>query len=196
MIKKFLFFLLLFGLVNGFGMGMNEYEADTAHSSISFKINHMVVSKVRGHYNDFSVKIKEDPKDMTRSSVTVLIKAKSIDTANKKRDDHLRGADFFEVEKFPDITFRGKPVEKKGDGYAAVGTLTMHGISKEISIPFEITGKMKDPWGNTRVGIEARAKLDRKDFGLTWNKTLDKGGLMVGNEVNIEIFLELVSKKK
>lgn len=196
MIKKILVFVVLVGLVYGFGMGMNEYEVDVAHSSISFKISHMVVSKVRGHFNDFSVTIKEDPNDITKSSVAVVIKAASIDTGNEKRDNHLRSADFFDAEKHPGITFQSKRIEKKGDGYVAVGILTMRGVSKEITIPFEITGKLKDPWGNTRAGIEASAKLDRKDYGVNWNKTLDKGGLMVGNEVKIEILLEMVSKKK
>ena len=196
MIKKILVFVVLVGLVSGFGMGMNEYEADIAHSSLSFKISHMVVSKVRGYFNDFSVTIKEDPKDITKSSVTVVIKTTSIDTGNEKRDNHLRSADFFDAEKYPEITFQSKRIEKKGDAYAAAGTLNMHGISKEITIFFEITGKIKDPWGNTRAGIEASTKLDRKDYGLNWNKTLDKGGLMVGNEVKIEILLEMVSKKK
>jgi polyisoprenoid-binding protein YceI len=196
MIKKFFIFVVLVGLVSGFGMGMNEYEVDIAHSSISFKISHMVVSKVRGHFNDFSVTIKEDPNDITKSSVAVVIKTASIDTGNEKRDNHLRSADFFDAEKYPEITFQSKRIEKKGDGYIAVGTLTMRRVSKQITIHFEITGKMKDPWGNTRAGIEASTKLDRKEYGVNWNKTLDKGGLMVGNEVKIEIFLEMVSKKR
>jgi polyisoprenoid-binding protein YceI len=196
MVKKFFVFVVMVGLVYGFGMGMNEYEADIAHSSLSFKISHMVVSKVRGHFNDFSVTIKEDPNDITKSSVAVVIKTASIDTDNEKRDNHLRSADFFDAEKYPEITFQSSRIEKKGDAYAAVGTLNMHGVSKEITIPFEITGKMKDPWGNTRAGIEASTQLDRKDYGLNWNKTLDKGGLMVGNEVKIEILLEMVSKKQ
>ena len=196
MVKKFFVFVVMAGLVSGFGMGMNEYEVDIAHSSISFKISHMVVSKVMGRFNDFSVAIKEDPNDITKSSVAVVIKTASIDTDNEKRDNHLRSADFFDAEKYHEITFQSSRIEKKGDAYAAVGTLNMHGVSKEITIPFEITGKMKDPWGNTRAGIEASTQLDRKDYGLNWNKTLDKGGLMVGNEVKIEILLEMVSKKQ
>lgn len=196
MIKKYLVFVVIVSLLSGFGLGMNEYESDIPHSSISFKISHMVVSKVRGHFNDFSVNIKEDPNDITKSSVAVVIKTASIDTRNEKRDNHLRSADFFDAEKYPEITFQSKRIEKKGDAYVAVGTLNMHGVSKEITIPFEITGKLKDPWGNTRAGIEASTKLDRKDYGLNWNKTLDKGGLMVGNGVKIEILLEMVSKKK
>ena len=196
MIKKIFVFLVMVGLVYGYGLGMNEYEVDIAHSSISFKISHMVVSKVRGNFKDFSVTIKEDPNDITKSSVAVVIKTASIDTDNEKRDNHLRSADFFDAEKYPEITFRSSRIEKKGDAYIAVGTLDMHGVSKEITIPFEITGKMQDPWGNTRAGIEASTQLDRKDYGLNWNKTLDKGGLLVGNEVKIEIFLEMVGKKK
>ncbi len=139
MIKRLWLFAVLIGLVYGFGMGMNEYELDIAHSSLSFKISHMVVSKVRGHFNDFSVTIKEDPNDITKSSVAVVIKTASIDTGNEKRDNHLRSADFFDAEKYPEITFQSKRIEKKDDAYAAIGTLNMHGVSKEITISRRIS---------------------------------------------------------
>ena len=194
--KKYLAIIVIFVLAAGFGFGMNEYTLDPSHSSISFKIRHMVVSKVRGQFNDFSVFIKEDPNDMSKSSVTAVIKVASIDTRDEKRDKHLHSEDFFYVEKFPEITFRSKRIQKKADGFAATGTLTMRGVSKEITILFQVSEKIKDPWGNTRVGIEAEVKLDRKDYGINYNKTLDKGGLMVGNEVKIEILLEMIQKKK
>jgi polyisoprenoid-binding protein YceI len=198
MIKKLLPFMVLLGLVYGFGLGSGQYvvyEVDTAHSSISFAIRHMVVSKTKGEFTDYSVTIKEHPEDIGKSSVTAVIKAASIDTRNEKRDNHLRSADFFDVEKFPEITFKSKKIEKKGDGFVAHGTLTMHGVSKEISLPFTFSEKIKDPYGNTRVGVEINYKLNRKDYGLKWNRTLDQGGLVVGNEVKIEILLEMIAKK-
>lgn len=196
MVKRVIIFLILVSFIYGHGFAVTVYEADKVHSSVSFTIRHMVVSKVRGHFNDFTVDLKEDEEDITRSSVTAVIKTASIDTGNEKRDNHLRSADFFDVEKFPEIVFKSQAVKKKGDKYELWGTLTMHGVTKNMIIPFEILGKMTDRGGNTRLGIEAHLTLDRKDYGLKWNKTLDTGGLAVGNEVTIEILLEMFAKKK
>jgi polyisoprenoid-binding protein YceI len=190
--------LLCFGFImkaEASPAAVDLYQLDNAHSSITFTIRHMVVSKVRGLFNDFSVTVKEDTGDFLKSSVTAVIKTDSIDTMNEKRDNHLKGSDFFDVKKYPDITFKSKAIKKKGDNYIISGTLTMHGVSRDIEIPFEVLGKMTDPEGNTRMGIEGLAALDRKDFGLNWNRTLDKGGLVLGNEVKIEILLELIKKK-
>lgn len=178
----------------GYGSETVEYSLDKAHSSVSFIVRHMVVSKVRGQFNDFDVTITEKDGDITHGSVSAVIKAASIDTANEKRDNHLRSADFFDAEKFPELKFKTVKIKKKGDAYEAWGELTMHGVTKKIVLPFEILGKMKDKRGNTRLGIEAHMKLDRKEYGLTWNRTLDQGGVAVGNEVKIEIFLEMISK--
>ena len=194
--KRYFILLMFVSLVYGYGFAQEqEFVVDKVHSSISFTIRHMVVSKVRGNFNDFDVTIKADPNDITKSSVTAVIRAASIDTDNEKRDAHLRSADFFDVEKFPEITFKSIRVKKKDDKYELWGTLTMHGITKNIIIPFEILGQMTDPAGNTLVGVEGQLELDRKDYGLTWNRTLDKGGVVVGTEVNIEILLEIKSKK-
>ena len=195
--KKYFILLVSVSLVYGYGFALEqEFVVDKAHSSISFTVRHMVVSKVRGNFNDFDVTIKADPDDITKSSVTAVIKAASIDTDNEKRDAHLRSADFFDVEKFPEITFKSVRVKKKDDKYELWGTLTMHGVTKNIIVPFEVLGQMTDRGGNTVVGVEAQLELDRKDYGLTWNRTLDKGGLLVGTEVKIEILLEIRSKKK
>lgn len=195
MAKRSIIFLILVSFVYGYGFAVTEYELDKAHSSVSFTIRHMVVSKVRGSFNDFNVTLKEGA-DITESSVTAVIKAASIDTGNEKRDNHLRSADFFDVEKFPEIVFKSLAVKKKGDKYELWGKLTMHGVTKNIIIPFEILGKMTDRGGNTRMGVEAHLTLDRTEYGLKWNRTLDKGGLVVGTEVKIEILLELIAKKK
>lgn len=186
---------MVFCLFCGAGFALQEFKSDKAHSSVVFSIRHMMVSKVEGRFNDFDVTIMADTADITKSTATAVIKAVSIDTDNEQRDTHLRSADFFDVQKFPEITFKSLAVKKKDNNYVLWGTLTMHGVTKNIEIPFEILGHITDPQGNTRVGIEGKVTLDRKDYGLTWNKTLDQGGMMVGNEVTVDILLELVGKK-
>lgn len=202
MIEKFTVTVMILFLCFGYALkaegppaAVDKYEVDKVHSSITFTIRHMVVSKVRGLFNDFSVSVKEDTGDFLKSSVSAVIKTAGIDTMNEKRDNHLRSADFFDVEKYPEITFKSKKIKKSGDKYIMSGTLTMHGVSRGIEIPFTVLGKMTDPDGNTRMGIEGHAALDRKDYGLNWNRTLDKGGLVLGNEVKIEILLEMIKKK-
>jgi polyisoprenoid-binding protein YceI len=170
------------------------YQLDLAHSSLSFTIRHMTISKVRGHFTDFNVEISANEKDITLSSVKAVIKADSINTNNEKRDGHLRSSDFFEVEKFPEIVFVSKKISKAGKNYQASGDLTMHGITKPIVIEFELSEKINDQDGKIRIGIEGKTTLDRKDFGISWNKTIDKGGMILGNEVKVEILLEMISK--
>jgi polyisoprenoid-binding protein YceI len=173
------------------------YNIDGAHTSVGFSIQHMVISKVKGRFNEFSGTIQVDPKAESKvTGASVVIKVSSIDTANTKRDEHLRSADFFDVAKYPDMTFALTKVEKDKEGLVAHGKLTMHGVTKEISLPFKLNGPITDPWGNSRLGIEARTTLNRKDYGLTWSKTLETGGLVVGDEVEIEILLEAVKAKE
>lgn len=191
---KLLTGVLLLVLVSSLNFAGTEYILDKAHSSISFTISHMVVSKVRGNFDDFDVKLIYDEKDIAKSTVDVTIKTASINTRNDKRDGHLRSPDFFNVEKFPEITFKNKKIKQEGDKYALVGDLTMNGVSKEMTVPFTILGKIKDAGGSTRMGIEAFTILDRKDFGVNWNRALDKGGFVLGNQVTVEILLELKSK--
>jgi polyisoprenoid-binding protein YceI len=172
----------------------NVYTFDTDHTSIGFAIKHMVISTVRGRYNSFSGSIVLDEKAPVNSSVKVVIKAASIDTGILKRDEHLRSADFFDVMKYPDITFVSKKIEKRGSSYEMTGTLTMKGVSKDVSFPFSLSGPMKDPWGNSRVGAEATLVINRLDYGVAWNKAIEGGGLMVGNDVKIELSVEGVKK--
>lgn len=194
MIKhSIIFFLSIFMLVS-YGLGLQQFDSDKAHSSISFQIRHMVVSKVNGHFNDFTVTIMADTVDLTKSTVTATVKVATIDTGNEKRDIHLKSADFFEVEKYPEATYKSTSIEKKGDEYIAHGTLTMHGVSKPLDINFKILGQIKDFEGKTRVGIEASAVLDRKDFNISWNRALDTGSVILGSEVTLEILLEMVGK--
>lgn len=177
------------------GTAADKYSADPAHSSIGFAVKHMVVSKVKGYFNDYTVDIVYDDKDITKSSVVVAIKTASIDTKQAKRDDHLRSPDFFDAAKFPEITFKSKRIEKSGDGYAAVGDLTMRGVTKEITLPFTFAGVVTDPYGNTRLGLSGGTKINRQDYGVSWSKSLDNGGLVVSDDVEIEVEIEAVKDK-
>jgi polyisoprenoid-binding protein YceI len=171
------------------------FEIDPVHSSVGFSIRH-IVSNVKGRFTDFGGIVIYDSKKIENSSVNVTIKADSIDTDNEKRDGHLRSPDFFEVEKYPEITFKSTRVVKKGKKYMVHGTFTMHGVSTEISFPFEILGVAQGPGGGARAGFEAELTLNRKDYGIVWNRTLDQGGLLLGDEVRIMLALEAVEKKQ
>ena len=170
------------------------FAIDASHSEVGFQVRHLV-SQTRGRFNDFAGTIDLDPKNLANSSVDFKIKATSIDTNVADRDKHLRGADFFDVEKYPEITFKSKSIKKAtGDTYNVLGTLTMHGVSKDITLPVTYLGQAKDPWGNTRAGFEAATTLNRKDFGIIWNQALDAGGAVLGDDVKININLETVKK--
>lgn len=197
MIKRYMVAVLAaVALVASQAQAADTYNIDAAHTTVGFSIQHMVISKVKGRFNEFSGTIQVDPKATpTVTEATIAIKVASIDTANTKRDDHLRAPDFFDAAKFPDMTFETTKIEKTGDDLVAHGKLTMRGVTKEIQLPFKLNGPITDSWGNTRVGIEGRTKLNRKDYGLTWSKTLETGGLVVGDEVEIEIQLEAVKAK-
>lgn len=174
-----------------------EYEIDPTHSSASFTVKHMMVSNVRGEFGKVEGKASWSRPDFSDASVDVTIDASTIDTRDAKRDAHLKSPDFFDVQKFPTLTFKSKKVEKgKEAGHLTlVGDLTIHGVTKQVA--FDVTGpspEMKAPWGQIRVGAEAKAKINRKDFGLTWNKALEAGGVLVGDDVNIDFAVEMVKK--
>jgi polyisoprenoid-binding protein YceI len=172
------------------------FTIDPAHTSVTFKVRHLL-TKVEGTFRDVSGTITGDPKDPAHASVEFFIKAASIDTRNDQRDKHLRSADFFDVEKYPEITFKStKIVAKGGDLYDVVGRFTMHGVTKEITVPVTFAGTIKDPWGGIRAGFSVALTLNRKDYGINWNKTLDQGGLMLGDDVEISVEVEAVNKKK
>ncbi len=170
----------------------NTYVVDVDHTTVGFTVRHLVINKVRGKFNEFTGTIVYDENDITKSSLQGTIKAASIDTDHARRDKHLRSPDFFDAAGHPEITFKSKSVAKDGDGFVLVGDLTMRGTTKEIHIPFEITGKIKDPWGKMRIGFEATLRIDRQEFGISYSKTMDNGGLIVGNKVNIELIGEAV----
>jgi polyisoprenoid-binding protein YceI len=170
------------------------WDLDPAHSSIGFAIRHMMISTVRGQFRTFTGKAVGDPASPSAASIEASIDAASIDTGNEKRDAHLKSADFLDVEKFPKITFKSKKVEAAGAGKAKVtGELTLHGVTKEVVLDVEgPTPVIKDPMGNTKAGAHASTKINRKDFGIVWNKAMDGGGLMVGDEIDITIDVEAV----
>jgi polyisoprenoid-binding protein YceI len=168
-----------------------DYKIDPAHSIIGFAIRHLEINWVEGRFKDFTGTISYDEKDVTKSSVEFTAKVESIDTGVEPRNKHLRTADFFEVEKYPEMTFKSTRVERKGKGgYILYGNFTLKGVTKEVSLPFTITGAIKDPWGNTRFGINAQTKINRRDYGITYGKAMDNGGLDVGDEVTINLQLE------
>jgi polyisoprenoid-binding protein YceI len=173
-----------------------RYTIDTSHSSVGFVVKHLVVSKVRGGFDVFSGAFDFDEKDTAAWRVEATIDAASIDTGNDQRDEHLRSADFFEVAKYPTLTFVStKAVETTPGEYALHGDLTMHGVTKPVVLALEYNGSITDPWGGTRVGFSARGTIDRKDFGLKWNKILEGGGLTVSDEVEILIEIEGIQEK-
>ncbi len=172
----------------------DTFAVDPNHSEVSFQIRHLV-SQVRGRFNDFSGTVQLDPKNLPASSVEFHIKAASIDTNVADRDKHLRSADFFDVAKYPEITFKSESIQPAGkDKYNVTGTLTLHGVSKKVTLPVTYGGQTKDPWGGTRAGFQTETTLDRKEYGIVWNKTLDAGGAMLGDDVSISINLEAVRK--
>ena len=169
------------------------YNIDPAHSLIGFAVRHLEINWVEGRFKDFKGIINYDEKDVTKSSVEFTAKVASIDTEVEARDKHLRTADFFDAEKYPEMTFRSTRVERKGkDGYVLHGDLTLKGVTKPVALPFRLTAAVKDPWGNTRFGAEAQTKINRRDFGINYGNAFAGGGLDVGNEVTINLQLEAV----
>lgn len=172
------------------------WSIDPDHSNVGFKVKHLMVSNVKGNFNTFSGTVDINDKDITKSSVNVSIDTNSINTNVQKRDEHLRSADFFDVAKFPTMTFISKKVAKAGkDRLKVTGDLTLHGITKEVVLAVEGPSKeSKDPWGNIRRGAAATTTINRKDFGLNWNKALETGGVVVGEEITINLEIEMIRK--
>jgi polyisoprenoid-binding protein YceI len=174
-----------------------RYAIDTSHSSVGFKVRHMVISKTRGVFETFSGWVEYDPKKPKSWKVDVTIETASVNTQNEDRDNHLRNKDFFDVKKFPQMKFVSTRVEKvKGNAAVLVGKLTMKGVTKTVRLDIENHGIVKGPWGKTRTGWSATTKIDRTDYGVTWNKNLDQGGVVVGEEVEIAIEIEAIQEGK
>src|SRR5712672_4365756 len=182
--RKILGLLLAIVAVCGSALAADEYKIDPNHSSVNFAETHMTVSTVNGRFNTFEGKILFDDKDVSKSSVSVTIKTNSINTDNTSRDNDLRSAGYFDVEKFPEITFQSKSVEKKGNDYVAHGTLTIKGVSKDVDLPFELKGPADAGKMGKVMGAHASLTVNRQDFGVS------QGGGMVGNEVKIDLNVE------
>ena len=176
-------------------LSADTYTVDKAHSDAEFKVRHLL-SKVSGRFTDFDGTIDINQKQPQKSSVQFTIKADSISTDNADRDKHLRSGDFFDVEKYPEITFKSTRMRAHGKNlYDVTGVLNMHGVSKTITIPVRVEGFVKDPWGNQKAGFSTSTTLNRKDFGLNWNKALDNGGMLVGDDIDVSISIEAGLKK-
>ena len=175
-------------------MKTTDWNIDVTHSGINFSIRHMVVSKVRGRFTKYSGTLAIDEDDLTRSAVTVTIDAASVDTGTPQRDAHLRSPDFFDAEKFPELRFGSKRIEKVSEGrYRVSGELTIRDVTREVTLDVEYGGRAKDPWGNERIGFLATTSIDRKDFGLGWNQVLEAGGVLVGDRVENELEVQAVN---
>ena len=174
-----------------------EYIIDSSHSQVIFKVKHLAISTVTGHFDQFEGSYKLDSDNMSDSNVEATIVASSINTNDQKRDKHLRSDEFLDVEKFPSIAFKSKEIIKgDGNNFQIVGDLTIHGVTKEVTLDATYEGHVgSDPWGKERTAFIANGKINRKDFGMTWNKALEAGGLVVGDEVRMTLEVEGIRKK-
>lgn len=184
----FLSFMLLLGSSALFAA--DELVLDKSHSEVGFSIKHLMISSVKGKFTDYDADIEFDQKTKEFKLFDATVKTASIDTGIEKRDNHLRSEDFFEVTKYPNMRFVMKSYKVNGDGGMMVGDMTIHGITKQVTLNVDYNGSIKDMQGNTRVGFTIDGKLNRKDFGLTWNKALEAGGVVVGDTVKIHIEIQ------
>ena len=175
---------------------MSTYQIDPAHSSAQFKVRHLMISNVKGEFDKVIGTVNYDPANPSASTVDATIEVASISTRDEQRDAHLKSPDFFDVAQFPTITFKSKKIVKKGKQLEVTGDFTMHGVTRPVTFTVEPPAKQqKDPWGNTRTAATGVARLNRTDYGLKWNKVIEGGGNLVGEDVAIGISLELVEKK-
>jgi polyisoprenoid-binding protein YceI len=169
------------------------FTFDLSHSQVGFHVRHLMISKVHGRFTAWNGTLEIDEADLTRSKVAVEIDAASVESKDPKRDEHLRSADFLDVEKFPTLTFASTKVEVVDDENLKVtGDLTIHGVTRSVVLEVERSGVVKDPWGGTRTGFSAKTSISRKDYGLTWNGVLEAGGVLVGDKVEITLEIEAI----
>ena len=195
MIKKLFSTVLVVAIMASTAFA-TEWKVDKTHSSVVFKVRHMVISNVKGGFDEFSGTAQFDGKDLTKGSVEFSIDAASVDTDNEGRDKHLKAEEFFDATTFPNITFKSTKIIADGDNYKLTGDFTMKDVTKSVTFDLEYSGTVVDPWGNTRAGFAAKAKIDRQDFNVNFSGSLDNGGLVVGNEVKIELEIELIQAKE
>ena len=169
------------------------WNIDPAHSQVEFAVRHLMITTVRGRFTDVKGSVVTEGEDLTKAQVEVTIDVHSIDTREAQRDAHLKSADFFDAEKYPTITFKSARVtDVRGSSFKLIGDLTIHGVTREVTLDVTAEGTAKDPWGSERAGYSATTKINRSDFGLTWNQALETGGIVVGDEIKITLDLELV----
>lgn len=173
----------------------NTWELDKSHTQVGFTVTHMVVTKVSGEFTEYEGEVNFDPENLADSKIKGVVKVASITTENERRDNHLRSPDFFDAENYPDIVFESTKISKTDDGYVAVGNLTIRDVTKEVEIPFTLAGPVNDPRGNTRVGLEGSTTINRQDYNVTWNNTLDNGGVVVSDEVTLNLNAQLIQQK-
>lgn len=174
-----------------------SWQIDQAHSHIQFAVRHMMISTVRGEFEKFNGTIDFDPENPEQSQVSVRIDAASINTRQPDRDNHLRSADFLNVEEYPVLLFESKRIERLGDNRGrVVGDLTIRGVTREVVLDVEYAGMARSPWGTTSAGFSATTTLDRKEWGLTWNQALETGGVLVGDKIKVNIEIELVKQEE
>ena len=176
-------------------MSTTKWSIDTAHSEIGFKVKHMMFTNVSGNFEKFDASIETEGDDFTTAKFDFSGEIDSINTGNADRDNHLRSVDFFDAEQFPTLTFKSTSFEKIDEGeYKLTGDLTLHGVTKPVKLDVEFGGLAKDPWGNTKTGLSATGKINRKDWGLNWNSALETGGVLVGEEVKLNIELQFIQQ--
>lgn len=170
-----------------------RWNLDPAHSNIGFSVRHMMITNVKGEFDSVEGSVQYDPKKPESAQVQARISVASINTREEKRDAHLRSADFFDAEKYPDITFQSRRVSKQGDDLQVLGDLTIRDTTREVTLVVsDLTGEHTDPWGNKRIGASAKTKVRRSDFGMQWNAALEAGGVLVGDEITINIDVSLI----
>lgn len=169
---------------------MKKWNLDGAHSEVGFSVRHMMISKVKGNFTDFEATIEADENNLEGANIDFKIDVASITTHNADRDAHLKSADFFEAEKYPHITFTATDIAKDGDDYKMTGDMTVKDVTLPVTFDVEFGGKAKNPWGAEVVAFSAAGKINRKDFGLTWNQALETGGVMVGEDIKLNLELE------
>jgi polyisoprenoid-binding protein YceI len=180
--------LLVAGLAHADGV---EWKLDPSHTNIGFSVPHLVVSSVEGRFKEASSKVSLDDADLTKSEVSVEINAASIDTGDAKRDDHLKSPDFFDVKKFPKLSFKSTKIAKAGAGYKLTGNLTIRDVTKPVTLDATLSAPVKTPWGNQARAAKLSGKIKRGEFGLKWNKALEAGGFVVGDEVTLNVSAEV-----
>jgi polyisoprenoid-binding protein YceI len=168
------------------------WKLDPTHTLVEFSAKHLMITTVKGRITDIEGTIHSDEKNPQNSSVEAVLRAGSLDSRTDQRDQHLRSADFLDVEKFPEIKFRSTRIQGDKESFKLTGDLTIRDVTKPITLDVEFEGKSKDPWGGERVGFSAKGKIDRREFGLTWNQALETGGVVVGNDIKISLEVEAI----